>query len=122
MRSLDSAHAPFLEINGKAVCKMFNLICSNVRKGGATYLKRHGEVATVKRGRTTVRHLEKASDWQPNRYDIRTPPREAFFLENVNRAEHAFCASTTKSSSQSEGKKWGLYTCRVLSCVKRANP
>lgn len=50
-----------------------------------------GGVAAVKKRRTNVSHLEKATDWQPNWCKICTTRGKHF--ENVNRAEVAFCAS-----------------------------
>lgn len=49
-------------------------------------------VATVEKRRMNTSHLESATDWQPNWYEICTPPGKHF--GNVNRAEAASCASS----------------------------
>lgn len=62
--------------------------------------------ATVKKRRTNTSHLERATDWQPNWYEIRIPPGKRF--GNVNRVEAAFCASSEYILNQ-----FKYYSCHV---------
>lgn len=63
-------------------CKKSNIFIFETTRGGTA----------VKKRQTSISHLEKATNWQPNCHEIHTPRGKRF--RNVNRAEAAFCASS----------------------------